>query len=77
MGHTDDNIRHDDRNSKKNEALQLLDDRTQLLDTIREMINEEIDHRGFGRGEMAQRSNPPPEPKPRRCSFLQWLRSLI
>lgn len=77
MGHTGDNIRHDDRNSKKNEAQQLLDDRTQLLDTIREMINEEIDHREIGRGEVAQCSNLPPEPKPRRCSFLHWLRSLL
>ena len=77
MGHTYDSIRHDDRNSKKNEAQQLLEDRTQLLDTIREMINEEIDHRGVGRGEVAQCSNPPPEPKPRRCSLLHWLRSLL
>lgn len=52
MGHTYDSIRHDDRSSKKNEAQQLLDDRTQLLDTIREMINEEIDHREIGRGEV-------------------------
>ena len=77
MGHTGDNIRHDDRNSKKNEAQQLLEDRTQLLDTIREMINEEIDHRGVGRGEVAQCSNPPPDAKPRRCSLLHWLRSLL
>lgn len=77
MGHTGDNIRHDDRNSKKNEAQQLLEDRTQLLDTIREMINEEIDHRGVGRGEVAQCSNPPPDAKPRRCTLLRWLRSLL
>lgn len=77
MGHTYDSIRHDDRNSKKNEAQQLLDDRTQLLDTIREMINEEIDHREIGRGEVAQCSNPPPDAKPRRCTFLRWLRSLL
>ena len=77
MGHTYDSIRHDDRNGKKNEAQQLLEDRTQLLDTIREMINEEIDHRGVGRGDVAQCSNPPPEPKPRRYSFLHWLRSLL
>lgn len=77
MGHTYDSIRHDDRNGKKNEAQQLLEDRTQLLDTIREMINEEIDHRGVGRGEVAQCSNPPPEPKPRRCTLLRWLRSLL
>lgn len=77
MGHTYDSIRHDDRNSKKNEAQQLLEDRTQLLDTIREMINEEIDHRGVGRGEVAQCSNPPPDAKPRRCTLLRWLRSLL
>lgn len=77
MVHTDDKTRLDDRQHKNDEAQQLLEERAQLLDTIREMINEEIDHRGVGRGEMAQRSNPPPEPKPRRCSFLQWLRSLI
>lgn len=77
MGHTYDSIRHDDRNSKKNEAQQLLENRTQLLDTIREMINEEIDHRGVGRGEVAQCSNPPPDAKPRRCTLLRWLRSLL
>ena len=77
MGHTYDGIRHDDRNSKKNEAQQLLEDRTQLLDTIREMINEEIDHREIGRGEVAQCSNPPPDAKPRRCTLLRWLRSLL
>ena len=77
MGHTYDSIRLDDRSSKKNEAQQLLDDRTQLLDTIREMINEEIDHREIGRGEVAQCSNPPPDAKPRRCTLLRWLRSLL
>ena len=77
MGHTYDSIRHDDRSSKKNEAQQLLDDRTQLLDTIREMINEEIDHREVGRGEVAQCSNPPPDAKPRRCTLLRWLRRLL
>ena len=77
MGHTYDSIRHDDRSSKKNETQQLLDDRTQLLDTIREMINEEIDHREIGRGEVAQCSNPPPDAKPRRCTLLRWLRSLL
>lgn len=77
MGHTYDSIRHDDRSCKKNEAQQLLDDRTQLLDTIREMINEEIDHREIGRGEVAQCSNPPPDAKPRRCTLLRWLRSLL
>ena len=77
MGHTYDSIRHDDRSRKKNEAQQLLDDRTQLLDTIREMINEEIDHREIGRGEVAQCSNPPPDAKPRRCTLLRWLRSLL
>ena len=41
MGHTDDNIRHVDRQHKNDEAQQFLDDRTQLLDTIREMINDE------------------------------------
>ena len=49
----------------------------QLLDTIREMINEEIDHREVGRGEVAQCSNPPPDAKPRRCTLLRWLRSLL
>ena len=77
MGHTYDSRWHDDRSSKKNEAQQLLDDRTQLLDTIREMINEEIDHREVGRGEVAQCSNPPPDAKPRRCTLLRWLRSLL
>lgn len=48
MEHTGDNIRHVERQHKNDEAQQFLDDRAQLLDTIREMINDEIDRRGVG-----------------------------
>lgn len=77
MEHTGDNIRHVERQHKNDEAQQFLDDRAQLLDTIREMINDEIDRRVVGTEGAAQYSKPPPHHRPRRLTFLQWLRSLL
>lgn len=46
MSQTDKYIRQDSRRHKTDETEQYLEDRAQLLDTIREMINVEIDRRG-------------------------------
>ena len=54
-----------------------MEDRTQLLDTIREMINVEIDRRGGCIEGETMHSKMPPEPHIRKRSFLEWLRSLI
>ena len=45
MSQTDKYIRQDSRRHKTDETEQYLEDRAQLLDTIREMINVEIDRR--------------------------------
>lgn len=55
----------------------MLEERAQLLDTIREMINDEMDRRTVGEEATDKHSKPPPHPKPRRRTFLQWLRSLL
>lgn len=78
MGQKDNNIGYDDRRRKIDEAQHFMEDRTQLLDTIREMINVEIDRRGGCiEGETMHSKMPPPEPHIRKRSFLEWLRSLI
>lgn len=77
MGQKDNNIGYDDRRRKTDEAQHFMEDRTQLLDTIREMINVEIDRRGgYIEGE-TMHSKMPSEPHIRKRSFLEWLRSLI
>ena len=77
MGQKDNNIGYDDRRRKKDEAQHFMEDRTQLLDTIREMINVEIDRRGGCIEGETMHSKMPPEPHIRKRSFLEWLRSLI
>ncbi len=77
MGQKDSNIGYDDRRRKTDEALHFMEDRTQLLDTIREMINVEIDRRGGCIEGETMHSKMPPEPHIRKRSFLEWLRSLI
>lgn len=77
MVHTDDKTRLDDRQHKNDEAQQLLEERAQLLDTIRKMINDEMDRRTVGAESTDKHSKPPLHPKPRRRTFLQWLRSLL
>ena len=46
---------------KSDKALLFLEDRLQLLDTIREMINTELDRR-----EQERKSDPPPDDRPKR-----------
>lgn len=77
MGQKDNNIGYDDRRRKTDEAQHFMEDRTQLLDTIREMINVEIDRRGGCIEGETMHSKMPPEPHIRKRSFLKWLRSLI
>lgn len=77
MGQKDNNIGYDDRLRKTDEAQHFMEDHTQLLDTIREMINVEIDRRGGCIEGETMHSKMPPEPHIRKRSFLEWLRSLI
>ena len=77
MRQKDNNIRYDDRRRKTDEAKHFMEDSTQLLDTIREMINVEIDRRGGCIEGEAMHSKMPREPHIRKRSFLEWLRSLI
>ena len=77
MGQKNNNIGYDDRRRKTDEAQHFMEDRTQLLDTIREMINVEIERRGVGAGECPHSCKPPPEARPRRRTFLQWLKGLF
>lgn len=77
MSQTDKYIRHDSSRHKTDEAEQYLEDRAQLLDTIREMINVEIDKRGGCMQGGAIPQKPPPEDEHRKLTFLQWLKNLI
>ena len=77
MSQTEKYIQHDSRQHKTDEAEQYLEDRAQLLETIREMINVEIDRRGACMQGGAKHQKPPPEDKPRKLTFLQWLKNLI
>ena len=77
MVKTDNNIRHDGQRRKTGDAQQFLEDRTELLDTIREMINVEMDKRGTSIRGGAIYGKPLPEPKSRKLSFLRWLKSLF
>ena len=77
MSQTDKYIRQDSHRHKTDETEQYLENRAQLLDTIREMINVEIDRRGGCMQGGAIPQKPPPEDEHRKLSFLQWLKSLI
>lgn len=77
MSQTDKYIRQDNRRHKTDETEQYLEDRAQLLDTIREMINVEIDRRGGCMQGGAIPQKPPPEDEHRKLTFLQWLKNLI
>ena len=77
MSQTEKYIQHDSRQHKTDEAEQYLEDRAQLLDTIREMINVEIDRRGGCMQGGAIPQKPPPEDEHRKLTFLQWLKNLI
>ena len=77
MSQTDKYIRQDSRRHKTAETEQYLEDRAQLLDTIREMINVEIDRRGGCMQGGAIPPKPQPEDEHRKLTFLQWLKNLI
>ena len=77
MSQTEKYIQHDSSRHKADEAEQYLEDRAQLLDTIREMINVEIDRRGGCMQGGAIPQKPPPEDEHRKLTFLQWLKNLI
>lgn len=77
MSQTDKYIRQDSSRHKTDETEQYLEDRAQLLDTIREMINVEIDRRGGCMQGGAIPQKPPPEDEHRKLTFLQWLKNLI
>ncbi|WP_295430015.1 hypothetical protein [Prevotella sp.] len=77
MNQTEKYIQHDSSRHKTDEAEQYLEDRAQLLDTIREMINVEIDKRGGCMQGGAIPQKPPPEDEHRKLTFLQWLKNLI
>ena len=77
MSQTEKYIQHDSSRHKTDEAEQYLEDRAQQLDTIREMINVEIDRRGGCMQGGAIPQKPPPEDEHRKLTFLQWLKNLI
>lgn len=77
MASTDNHILYDGRQRKADEAQEFLEERAHLLDTIREMINVEMDRRRVGTDNGKRQSKTPPESKPRKLTFMQWLRSLL
>lgn len=77
MCHHEEHTHHNKKQRKSDEAQQIMQERTELLDVIREMINVEIERRGVGAGECPHSCKPPPEARPRRCTFLQWLKGLF
>lgn len=69
MASTDNHILHDGRQRKADEAQEFLEERAHLLDTIREMINVEMDRRRVGTDNGNCQSKTPSETKPRKLSF--------
>lgn len=62
--------RKNDSNPKRHgkEDLGFLDDRMQLLETVREMINIELERRGMTPGGDPHPENPPPDDRGRKPS---------
>ena len=62
--------RKNDSNPKQHdkEDLGFLDDRMQLLDTVRQMIDIEFERRGLNTDGNPHPENPPPDPKGREPS---------
>ena len=77
MSHHEEHTHHNKKQRKSDEAQQIMQERTELLDVIREVINVEIERRGVGAGECPHSCKPPPEARPRRRTFLQWLKGLF
>ncbi|GAB6982280.1 hypothetical protein JCM15908A_06550 [Prevotella dentasini JCM 15908] len=57
--------------------MQFLEDRTDLLDTIREMIDCELDRREQAKKHGIHPENPPPIPPPRWCSLWQRIMNIF
>lgn len=76
--------RKNDSNPRQHDKVDLgfLDDRMQLLDTVREMIDIELERRGVNPGGNPHPGNPPPEdrgrtppdPPPRRTWWQRIVR---
>ena len=77
MSHHEEHTHHNKKQRKSDEAQQIMQERTELLDVIREMINVEIDRRGGCMQGGAIPQKPPPEDEHRKLTFLQWLKNLI
>ena len=77
MSHHEEHTHHNKKQRKSDEAQQIMQERTELLDVIREMINVEMDRRRVGTDNGNCQSKTPSETKPRKLTFLQWLRSLL
>lgn len=65
MNGTERKIQSDLRRRKSDEAQLFSEDRAQLLDTIREMIDDEFDRRGVRTEGNPHPGNPPPEQQAR------------
>lgn len=63
MSHHEEHTHHNKKQRKSDEAQQIMQERTELLDVIREMINVEIERRGVGAGECPHSCKPPPRSK--------------
>ncbi|RNC63369.1 hypothetical protein [Proteiniphilum sp. X52] len=61
MDRTERKIPPEKRRRKFDEAQQFSEDRAQLLDTIREMIDIEFEHRGLKTEKLPHPESPPPE----------------
>ena len=66
MSHHEEHTHHDKKQRKSDEAQQIMQERTELLDVIREMINVEIERRGVGAGKCPHSCKPPPRSEERR-----------
>lgn len=60
MSHHEEHTHHNKKQRKSDEAQQIMQERTELLDVIREMINVEIERRGVGAGKCPHSCKPPP-----------------
>lgn len=61
MNGTERKIQSEERRRRSDAAQQFMEDRMQLLDTIREMIDIEFDRRGVKTEGNPHPENPPPE----------------
>lgn len=71
--------RKNDRNPKRHdkEDLSFLDDRMQLLGTVRQMIDIELERRGVLPEGNPHPENPPPDGKPPRRTWWQRIVSFF